>query len=721
LRGKNFTPFSRFVKIAFPVFLAELITMHFLHQIKIDNYFLNSLIDSGILLLLLSPGLYFFIYKEMKMEEKIFRSNQDWENTFNSITDMVTIHDGDYNIIRANKAAQVLLRLPIAKLDHVKCFRHYHGTEAPPAQCPSCECLRDGKPLTVEIYEPHLKMHLELRALPRYDTNGRIIGLIHIARDISKRKRREQELEAVVAISSAIRKARTRAEMLPLVLEKALELANVEGAALVFPAPKEGHVIELAAGEWKPVTGTYLPRGKGLSERVISAGEPYLNKNVLENERFGILEHLRGINSVAGIPLMVEKQCIGALWIGRQTEIFEEDLSVLTAIAAIAANAIKRITLHDQTEQRLSRLGALRAVDSAITGSLDLRIIFNVLLDHIFSQLRVDAASVLLLEPNSSNLECAAARGFRTLCLQGRKPKIGNCLAGRAVLERTTVNMPDIAGISVPDCMLHMQDEEFRSYMAVPLIAKGQVKGVLELFFKDRHEPDPEWTEFMESLAMQTAIAIDNSTLFYAMERSNLELRIAYDTTLDGWSRALDLRDRETEGHTQRVADLTVRIARKLNLKDEELVHIRRGALLHDIGKMGIPDSVLLKPGVLTEQEWKIMRMHPVFAYELLSPIKFLEPALDIPYCHHEKWDGTGYPRGLKGTQIPLAARIFAVVDVWDALRSDRPYRAAWSAEMVIGHIRSLSGTHFDPIVVEKFLELMREDELLNQESLQKA
>jgi putative nucleotidyltransferase with HDIG domain len=171
-------------------------------------------------------------------------------------------------------------------------------------------------------------------------------------------------------------------------------------------------------------------------------------------------------------------------------------------------------------------------------------------------------------------------------------------------------------------------------------------------------------------------------------------------------ARALELRDKETEGHTQRVTEMTVRLARELGMADEELVHIRRGALLHDIGKIGVPDSVLRKPSALTVVEMSVMRKHPEYAYELISAIEFLYPAIDIPYCHHEKWDGTGYPRGLRGDAIPLAARIFAVVDVWDALSSDRPYRKAWPPEKVMEHLRRLSGTHFDPQVVEAFLKL---------------
>ena len=144
-----------------------------------------------------------------------------------------------------------------------------------------------------------------------------------------------------------------------------------------------------------------------------------------------------------------------------------------------------------------------------------------------------------------------------------------------------------------------------------------------------------------------------------------------------------------------------------MHLSDAELVHMYRGALLHDIGKMGISDSILLKPGPLTDEEWVIMQKHPQYAYEMLSPIKYLRPVLDIPYCHHEKWDGTGYPHGLKGEQIPLAARIFAVVDVWDALRSDRPYRTAWPENKVREYIRSQAGTHFDPQVVAAYMNLM--------------
>jgi HD-GYP domain-containing protein (c-di-GMP phosphodiesterase class II) len=209
-----------------------------------------------------------------------------------------------------------------------------------------------------------------------------------------------------------------------------------------------------------------------------------------------------------------------------------------------------------------------------------------------------------------------------------------------------------------------------------------------------------------EDLEILAAVA-DISASAAMREYLHGQLVAAYDATIEGWSRALDLRDRETEGHSRRVTEVTLLLARSMGIAEADLTHIRRGALLHDIGKMGIPDAILLKPGELSPEEWTIMRRHPQHAYDLLWPVVFLRPALDIPLCHHERWDGNGYPRGLKGTAIPLGARIFAVVDVWDALRSDRPYRAAWSDGRVRAHLLGLAGSHLDAAVVGAFFRIL--------------
>ena len=193
------------------------------------------------------------------------------------------------------------------------------------------------------------------------------------------------------------------------------------------------------------------------------------------------------------------------------------------------------------------------------------------------------------------------------------------------------------------------------------------------------------------------------------LREANAQLLNAYEATIEGLSHALDLRDRETEGHSRRVTEITVKLAQALNISEEEIIQIRRGALLHDIGKIGIPDSILHKPDTLTTEEWIIMRKHPQFAYDMLSPIEYLRSALAIPYSHHEKWDGTGYPRNLKSEEIPMSARLFAVADVWDALTSDRPYRAAWTEEQAKAYIREQSGKHFDPQVVDLFFKVVEE------------
>ena len=193
------------------------------------------------------------------------------------------------------------------------------------------------------------------------------------------------------------------------------------------------------------------------------------------------------------------------------------------------------------------------------------------------------------------------------------------------------------------------------------------------------------------------------------LREANEHLLAAYEETIEGLSHALDLRDKETEEHSLRVTELTIRLAQAYGLTEEEITHIRRGALLHDMGKIGVPDAILQKPAALSDEEWRVMRKHPQYVYDMLYSVQYLRPALRIPYCHHEKWDGTGYPRGLKGEQIPIAARLFAVADVWDALTSDRPYRPAWSREQALDFIREQSGSHFDPQAVELFLRLIQE------------
>ena len=362
-----------------------------------------------------------------------------------------------------------------------------------------------------------------------------------------------------------------------------------------------------------------------------------------------------------------------------------------------------------QINQQIKQLTALSEIDRAIISGLDQRQTLEVILSQTLSQLQVDAAEILLLDPDGQSLRYAAGRGFHTPLMEKIHVRLGNSFAGRVAKERHLLRVPDLGEHgNDPLFDILVTEEKFVSYVGVPLIIMNEVKGVLEVLHRGPFQPYQQWLDFLNTLAGQATIAIENADLLGNLKASNAELSQAYDATIEGWSHAMDLRDKETEGHTQRVVDLTIQMAQGMGVDESQLPHIRRGALLHDIGKLGIPDRILLKPDKLTTEEWEIMQKHPEYAYEMLSPIQYLKPALPIPYFHHEKWDGSGYPLGLRGAQIPLEARIFAVVDVWDALRSDRPYRKAWTIESTLEHIRSLAGTHFDQTVVDYFMELMK-------------
>jgi putative nucleotidyltransferase with HDIG domain len=529
--------------------------------------------------------------------------------------------------------------------------------------------------------------------------------------DVSDQIQKEIELESLADISLTLRTALTVEEMLPDLLRKTVAAFGACIGSIYLLDQETGDLIAQA---WYPTVpqlhGHRLSVGASIAGQIATAGNIHITENMAEDPWSYLLPYDCGLESTIrtgiSLPLRTNEYIVGVMHFGlpESPSAVNERMHLATTVADMVALAIWRANLFEETQRRFEHLLVLRKIDRTITSTMELRPILEVLLDQIAAHLHVDAATILLLSPVTQTLDTAARRGFNTPALLHTHLPLGEGFAGRAALERQVIHIGDLtqAGGDLSQASLFIQ-EGFASYFAFPLVAKGQVKGVLELFLRLPFAPDQEWLDFLDALATQAAIAIDNVELFESMQSANYQLAKAYEATIEGWSKALELRDQETEGHSQRVTEMTLRLARDMGVRDEELVHIRRGALLHDIGKMAIPDHILLKPGPLTEDEWVIMRGHPVHAYELLSPIAYLRPALDIPYCHHEKWDGSGYPRGLKGGQIPLCARIFAVVDVWDALSSDRPYRKAWDDQKIVDYFRKETGKHFDPEVVKVF------------------
>jgi PAS domain S-box-containing protein len=547
------------------------------------------------------------------------------------------------------------------------------------------------------------------------------------ARLFEETRRRLAELESLSQVSISLTSAIDLQPLLENILagaRKAIPAAE-KGSILLIGQDGTLHLQALSGYSDPRLNGLSLPEEIGYAARVARERIPIRIDDVHEEYDIpyqGSIEEIDAVQSGIAAPMIVKGKVIGVLSLdnaSRKAAFSESDLRLLVTFASSVAVAIENARLFTETQQRLHRLTALHSIDAAIGASVDTQVTLSIVLEHVISELKADAAAVLLFNPLTRMLEYASGRGFRFHVIEGLRLRLGESLAGQSALQRRSINISDLrltdevkvwmqpGSTYISSPLQYMEGEEFIGYHAIPLIAKGQVQGVLEIFKRTPMPVDQEWITFFEMLAGQTAIAVDNGYLFQNLQRSNLELTLAYDATIQGWSQALELRDQETEGHTLRVTDLTLRLFQAMGIDEAESEHARRGSLLHDIGKIAVPDKILLKPGPLDAEELIVMRRHTQFAYDLLAPISYLRPALTIPYCHHEKWDGSGYPRGLKGEEIPIAARIFSVADVYDALTSIRPYRHAWTREKAMDYIREQSGVHFDPLVVKTFLALL--------------
>ncbi len=551
-------------------------------------------------------------------------------------------------------------------------------------------------------------------------SDGNVEYLATIARDISERKRNELFMTSQIEVLKMITKGVELSETLNTLIQN-MESKQMGAKGVIMLLDESSNTLKPVAAP--SLSEDYLRDIESLSTDPAAAACCQCAANALWGKNDGVIgaadaplcaEECRiklkyGFRACLGAPILSpEGKHVGTLtmYYSEPNATKEEEMRFVDSACLLVGLAIEHDYTLKELRRRLRETQALRNIDMAITGSLDLRVTFQVVLDEVTGMLSTDAAAILLLDPYSGTLRYEQWRGFHSKDLKSISLPLGKGYGGRAATERQSIHIADLSKAE-PDPVQGalLVREGFVAYFAVPLIAKGTLRGVLEVYHREPVETDGDWLAFLETLAGQAAIAVDNAELFARLEHSSLDLLQAYDATIEGWAHALDLKDEETEDHSQRVTEMTVAMARKMNIKDEELAHVRRGALLHDIGKMGIPDKILLKPGKLSDEEWAVMKKHPAYAYEMLAPVDYLRPALDIPYCHHEKWDGTGYPRGLKGKAIPLAARIFAVVDVYDALTSNRPYREAWSKEKTLALIKEESGMHFDPDVVEVFLK----------------
>lgn len=659
-------------------------------------------------------------------EEQISRSEKRIRSLLRNSLDNITLMSADGKLLWESPTTESMLGYEPNEFRGRNLFELMHSDDLPWVQKQFGELVRKPGARQSGVFRLRSKdgtwrwiEAVVTNLLDEPDLRGMVVNY----RDVTERKlaedaaREEREMaEALRDIAAALNQSLDFEEVLDRILQNLERVVPLETADIALLENKTVHIVRTRGYERHNVTDAVARSidwnlNDFANLKIMwETQQPRIVSDTQQQSDWVQLEPFEWVRSSLGAPICAGGRVLGFIRLASERPGFYTQIHAgrLQAFADQAAIALRNADLMRDTQESLKRLTVIHSVDNIIAGSFDLHFVLNAVLETLVRQMDIGAADILLFNTYLNALEWEAGFGFMTETTERPRLRYGKGFPGRVVVERQIVHVPELNESDLSEMHDQVTSKEgFVSYYGIPLVSKGKAKGILELFYRRLHDSDPDWLDFLRTVAGQIAIAVDDTTLFNNLQRSNYELTLAYEATIEGWSRALDLRDKETEGHTQRVAELTVRLARNMGVDSNQLTHIQRGALLHDIGKMGVPDNILLKPGPLTEEEWVLMRKHPTLAYEMLSPIAFLRPALDIPYCHHEKWDGSGYPRGLKGKQIPLGARVFAVIDVWDALTSDRPYREAWPREKARKYIEEAAGTHFDPEVVTAFLQML--------------
>ena len=445
--------------------------------------------------------------------------------------------------------------------------------------------------------------------------------------------------------------------------------------------------------------------GQGMTGYVIEHGEPIRSLDLPSDPRY--IEIDPGMRFGIYAPIPIEGKIEGAIGVESHDYAFSEsDLAFLSSLGELTGMAVRSVRLIEELRERVRWLEILHEINLQVGIEAKPEELYSILIDRAMKATGAESGALLIYDTEQKVLKSHAAQGwFETITQEPFAASDG--ITGTVFSTGLTRLSPQLED----DPLLLPRSRAFvppgRANIAVPVKAGKTVIGVFHLAMKAPVSFSREFVELVEMFGSYAGIIIRRVQLIDAQRHAQSELRKAYDETLEGWARAIGLRDDETLRHTSRVVKIALAIGMAMHLDAQSLEDLRRGALLHDIGKIGIPDNILRKPGPLSTEEQRIMQTHASFANELLKPIKYLERAIVVPYCHHERWDGTGYPQQLKGEEILLLARIFAVADVYDAMTSDRPYRSARTKDEALDYIRTQAGKHFDPRVVHAFLSVV--------------
>lgn len=655
------------------------------------------------------------------LEKNLSQSEAKLQSLFAAITDIIIVYDADGRYIEISPSSPIYHKIPWNEIVGKTVYEILPSPVAKFIHQRVLECLQVGHLENIEYSIGNNGNTDWFLSNAKQLTSNTVLW---VSRQITRRKQNElelrqrlNELEAANQISRKLRSVETVQELSKLLLDETLATIGSENGAVWMYDPDKQILRPIISSGWfhqlLPIDVTI---DEGITGHVYKTGFPYISEDYKKDKLISAVQFPfipEGWGG-ASIPIISDQKVIGVLTVSVQLPRFirDEDVKILNLISEIAGNAIHRSDLHQQTITQLQRLESLHKIDHAIISSNDQQELFSTIIAQVVESLTVDAADILLRNSATNQLEYKVGLGFKTNIVDQFSDCIGDGISKTAFIEKRIVKHEGITLLSQEPCekVKFHNLEGFSAHYSIPLMGNNFPHGVLNVYFRKKIKIDQGWMDHFSTLASQVSIAINKLQSEKEIQNSQNDLEKAYTATLEGWSKALDLRDEDTEGHTERVVELVLRFAKYNDIPDEELVQIERGAILHDIGKMGVPDRILHKKEPLTAEDWKVIRKHPVYAYEMLLPITYLQPALDIPYCHHENWDGSGYPRGLKGKKIPLGARMFSLVDVFDALTSDRVYRKAWTKENALAHIKEQSGIKFDPDLVPKFLEMIRDD-----------
>ena len=526
----------------------------------------------------------------------------------------------------------------------------------------------------------------ESRFCPVIDQEGKLTHIVAIRKDVTSTEQQKKELELDLLLAMVLAQAKS---------PEGLCLSALSFLKEQFPGSRQNICLftdgrsndEKWFGE---KSDSLMPSGHG---------KP-VNR---ENPSQPSVEH----RSYQHIMKMDEEKIAQLQIVYPMTSAFDQE-KLFDALAGQIDVALQRMIAQQRFSAQIRNVSFLKLISRTINVEMDFETVGGPLLRKIQEILDCDAIALFLNDKETDELRCRAQSGFRTGIVNHVSIPLGQPYVGIAAEEQRIVSISDFSDLDSKSSLLALvKAENFVSQSCAPIIIAGKVIGVLEVFQRKAISLNSEWFILFDAIATQTGLALDYNSINADLQQAYLDLELSYEATIEGWSAAMDYRDQETEGHSKRVTSLTLSLSARLGVSEDEITAIRRGALLHDIGKIGIPDSILKKPGPLDEKEWELMKKHPLIAYELLSKIPYLKQSLDIPLYHHEKWDGSGYPYGLKGEKIPFSARLFSIIDVFDALTSDRPYRQAWNKTETLRYIQEQAGAQFDPAIVKIFIPMI--------------